>query len=217
MRQMKRLAVLLVLGPSMAHGWIKYVDEAERFIVNFPSEPEVADMTYVSEYHTELPARLYTSEDVSGRYSVTVVDYTDIEQTLRDRAERTGERFRGDSVQAEVLGSVAFAAWNIRKRGGEITYDAWGAVDRIAGHQLQVTNADMTRSFYGLFVHASRLYILEATVPPGWPPAIQFQQSLGILDGEGRRVRYTIDVDGNRTRMDTSYEWVGSDEPTEGP
>ena len=185
MRQMKRLAVLLVLGPSMAHGWIKYVDEAERFIVNFPSEPEVADMTYVSEYHTELPARLYTSEDVSGRYSVTVVDYTDIEQTLRDRAERTGERFRGDSVQAEVLGSVAFAAWNIRKRGGEITYDAWGAVDRIAGHQLQVTNADMTRSFFGLFVHASRLYILEATVPQGWPPAIQFQQSLGILDEQG--------------------------------
>ncbi len=217
MRQLKRLALLLVLGPAAAHGWIKYVDEAERFIVNFPSDPMVAEMTYVSEYHAELPARVYSSEDVSGRYSVTVVDYTDIEGTLRERAERTGQRFRGDSIQSDVLGSVAFAAWNIRKRGGEITYDSWAAVDRIAGHQLQVTNADQTRSFFGIYLHASRLYILEATVPPGWPPAIQFQQSLGILDEQGRRVRYIIDVDGNRTRQDTSYEWVGSDEPTEAP
>ena len=215
MRWQRRLSALAVLAPAAAHGWIKYVDEAERFIVNFPVAPEVTDITYVSEYHVELPARFYAAEDASGRYTVTVVDYTEIERRLRERAERTGERFRGDSVEADVLGSMAYAAWNIRKRGGEITHDAWSAVDRIAGHQLQVTNADRTRSFYGLFLHASRLYILEAIVPPGWPPAIQFQQSLGILDEAGRRIRYNIDVDGNRTRVDPSYEWVGSDEPAE--
>ena len=42
--------------------------------------------------------------------------------------------------------AVDYAAWNIRKRGGEITYDAWTNVDRIAGHMLQITNTDQSRT-----------------------------------------------------------------------
>jgi hypothetical protein len=200
------LLALALVAPSAAQEWTKYVSFEDRFIVNFPGGPEIEEMTYRSEYGAMLPARIYHVDDGIGRYSVTVVDYTDIEQRLRERPDQT---FRGDDMTGDVLGSVAFAATNMRRRGGEITYDAWAAIDRIAGHQLQITNADQSRTFAGLYLHDSRLYIVEAAVPEGWPPPGHFQQSIGILDAEGKRVRYELDVDGNRTRVQTSYEWAG--------
>lgn len=208
--------ILITSGPSFAQDWIKFVDRAERFIVNFPVEPEVNVIAYPSERGATLPALVYTANDRSSSYTVTVVDYTDAERLLMERYERTDESYGVDLLTSDVLGSIAYAASNIRQRGGDITYDAWAAVDRIAGHQLQITNADQSRTFAGIYLHASRLYILEATAPPGWPPPGHFQQSLGILDEEGRRIRYDVDVDGNRTRINTSYEWIGSDDPDQG-
>ncbi len=207
------LAALLTAESSLAQGWIKYVDAGQRFMVNFPGDPVVRDIVYTSEYGATLPARVYAAEARSSNYAVTVVDYTDAERLLRERYEGTGEPYRVDLVTSDVLGSVAYAAWALRQRGSEVTYDAWAAIDRIAGHQLQMTNADGSRTFAGIYLHASRLYILEATVPAGRPPPGHFQQSLGILDADGKRIRYSLDVDGTRTRVDTSYEWIGSDEP----
>ena len=208
--------VLFTSGPSFAQDWIKYVDRTERFIVNLPVEPEVKDIPYPSEYGATLPARIYSADDRSSTYAITVVDYTEAERSLMERYELTGEPYRSDLLTSDVLGSIAYAAWKFRQRDGDITYDAWAAIDRIAGHQLQITNADQSRTFVGIYLHASRLYILEATVPADRPPPGHFQQSLGILDEEGRRIRYSLDVDGNRTRIDTSYEWIGSDEPDTG-
>ncbi len=80
-----------------------------------------------------------------------------------------------------------------------MTYDAYAQVDRIEGHQLHITNRDKSLTFVGIYLHARRLYILEATVPPGSPGAAHFQQSLSILDEEGNRIRYELDADGNRS------------------
>lgn len=190
-------AVLLALlcGHSHAQGWIQYANLADRFAVNFPADPEIAETTYLSEYRGIMPARVYTANRGASRYSVTVVDYTESERLLAERAERTGERLRGDDVPGDILGSIAYAAWNIRQRGGDVTYDSWAHYDRIPGHLLQVTNADESRTYAGIFLHARRLYILEATVPPGSPPPGLFQQSLNILDEQGRRVRYSWEID----------------------
>lgn len=200
------LAAVSFLAPIAAQEWTKYVSFEDRFIANFPGEPEIEAMTYQSEYGATLPARIHRVDDGIGQYSVTVVDYTDVERRLR---ERPGQTFRGDDLTADVLGSVAFAATQMRGRGGDVTYDAWAAIDRIAGHQLQITNSDQSRTFAGIYLHDSRLYIVEATVPEGWPPPGHFQQSIGILDADGKRVRYELDVDGNRKRVPTSYEWAG--------
>ena len=89
-------------------------------------------------------------------------------------------------------------AWKVRRRGGEITYDAFAQTDRIAGHELYITNADESRTLVRLFLHAKRLYILEATVPRGAPPPLLFPQSLQILDEKGDRIRYQVDADGQR-------------------
>lgn len=198
MRLLNFLALIplaLPCGQSLAQGWIQYANLQDRFAVNFPAEPEITETTYLSEYRGIMPARVYTSNRGENLYSVTVVDYTETERLLAERAERTGERLRGDDVPGDILGSIDYAAWNIRKRGGEVTYDSWAHYDRIPGHLLQITNADASRTFAGVFLHARRLYILEATVPPGSPPPGLFQQSLNILDEQGRRVRYSFEID----------------------
>ncbi|MFL2545924.1 MAG: hypothetical protein ACJ0SL_00940 [Candidatus Rariloculaceae bacterium] len=48
-------------------------------------------------------------------------------------------------------------------------------------------------------------------MPPGWPPPLQFQQSLRFFDEDGVRVRYDLDVNGNTTRIPGSYEFIGGE------
>ena len=183
-------SALLLSLPSAGQGWIEYVSIADRFTMYVPGEPDVRDISYASEYGVVFPARLYSYEDGPNRYSVTVVDYTDSEEIHSERANKTSADDGSLYWAVDVLGSIAYAAWNIRKRGGEVTHDAWHYIQRVEGHQLQVTNADRSRTYAGIYLHETRLYILEATVPPGSPPPIIFQQSLGLLDDEGNTFNY---------------------------
>ncbi len=214
MRIITTLLVALILlssAASFAQGWIEYINRTDLFIVNFPGEPETTETTHHSAFDADFPARVYTVDNERGRYTITVVDYRDTEAIHLARTNRT-EANSGSAIWiTDVRASVGHAAQGFRSRGGEVTYDAWADIDKIEGHQLQITNPDQSRSFISIHLHASRLYILEATVPPGSPPPGVFQQSLGILDEEGRRIRYIIDADGNRTRMDVMHEWIGVD------
>ena len=205
--------LFLSAGVSLAQSWITYVDRAERFVVNFPGEPEIEDTSYISQFNATFPARVYTVEQGSSRYSVTVVNYTEAERAHRELCEQPGYpgECDGNESGTDVRGSIAWEAWNIRKRGGEITYDAFAQVDRIPGHQIQITNADQSRTFVGIFLEGRRLYVLEATVPGEAPPPILFQQSLGILDAEGKRVFYSWDFNNNKTRVQPSFEWIDDD------
>jgi hypothetical protein len=150
--------------------------------VSFPSQPTVKEITYQGERGKPLPARVYSAQDGASRYSVTVVDYTTA--SIND-----------------VPGSIAWEAWNFRRRGGQVTQDTFANVDRIPGHELHITNPDGSHTFAQIHLHKRRLYILEADIPPNTstPGAVLFIQSLSILDEEGRRIRYELDADGNRT------------------
>ena len=170
-----------VSAPAFAQGWIEYVNEVDRFGVTLPGQPASQEITTTSAQGVTLPGRVYTVEDGPSRYSVTVVDYPSNEDVT------------------DVIGSIAHEAWKIRRRGGEVTFDAYAQADRIAGHELYVTNPDRSLTLVGIFLHAKRLYILEATVPPGAAPPLVFQQSLQVFDEKGERVRYEIDADGQRT------------------
>ena len=196
---------------SFAQGWIEYINTTDLFIVNFPGDPEVRETTHESAFEAIFPARVYSVESDSGLYSVTVVDYRDSQRIHSERTDRTEENSSNSVWVTDVRASVAHAAQLFRSRGGEVTYDAWADIDKIEGQQLQITNPDQSRSFIAVHLHDSRLYILEATVPPGRPPPGLFQQSLGILDEEGRRIRYLIDAEGRRTRMQVMHEWIGVD------
>jgi hypothetical protein len=178
--------ILFVPVPSLAQDWINYFDLEERFSVNLPGEPTIEETSIVSQRGGTYPAHIYRASDGESRYMVKVANYT-------------------GSVISDVRGSMAWEAWKYRKAaiesGGEITFDGYAQVDRIEGHQLQITNADTTRTYVALNLLASRLYILEVIVPQGAPPPALFQVSLQMLDEHGERVSFDIDPDGQRTYL----------------
>jgi hypothetical protein len=176
---------LLIVLPAAAiaqEDWFDYVNRDDRFGVSFPGQPMVKEIGYQPERGKPLPARVYSAERGRERYSVTVVDYA-------------------TAGINDVPGAIAWEAWNFRKRGGQVTQDTFANVDRIPGHELHITTADGSRTFAQIHLHRRKLYILEADIPANMPTpgAVLFIQSLSILDEEGRRIRYELDQDGNRT------------------
>ena len=83
-----------------------------------------------------------------------------------------------------------------------MTYDAWHAIDFNEGHQMSITNADNTRTYAGIYRHADRLFVLEANLPEDASSPAEFLESLHILDEEGERVRYLLQPDHTRERVD---------------
>jgi len=180
-----------VFQQQTAQEWSTYTNRVDRFEVNLPGEPKVEDIKWPSEYGAVFPARVYSLEQAGGRYSLTVVDYTDAARTHAARTDHT----EADSLpiywQVDVQASIAYAATKFRQRPGvKVTYDAFHYIDLVSGHQLQITNPDQSRTFVGIYLHESRLYILEATVPARAPQPGLFQQSLTFLDAAGKKVRY---------------------------
>lgn len=196
--------ILSLSGPAFAQGWFEYVNQTDRFSVNFPREPEVRGFSYTSEFNAVFPARSYSVQVDANRYSATVVDFTDSAR-IHAEMEKTEAASGPTNWLYDQRASVARAAREFRQRGGEVTYDAWSHMDRVEGHQLQITNADGSRTFAGIYLNGNvnRLYVLEATVAPGSPPPIQFQQSLRLLDEEGQRIRYLLSTNGCSVEPDS--------------
>lgn len=189
MRRALVIAVAIVASvvTAAAQDWIEYTDRAERFMINFPGQPTVRNGTWESQRDDALPTRVYTAQAGQQRYTLTVVNLATVAQP------------------SDVKGSVAWAAWQFRQRGGRITYDAYAQSDRIEGHELHVANADKTQTWVAIYMLARRMYILEAIVPPNSPGAVHYLQSLIVLDEKGERIRYEIDSDGNRTKRTTNF------------
>ena len=187
---------LLISGPCFAQEWIEYASQRDFFTVNFPSDPKVQDITYTSEYGLSLPARVYSAADGASRYSVTAVDYTGAEKIHAERnkqcqATEAYPDICGDRSRGDLRGAMVWATFQFLQRSAKVTFYAAYNADLVEGHQLQLTNADGTRTFAAIHMHENRLYILEGTVPKGAPQPALFQQSLGFIDKEGKRIRYT--------------------------
>jgi hypothetical protein len=150
------------------------------------------------------PGRVYTVRSGENVYSVTVIDYRDSENIHLARTNST-EADSPENYQywvLDVMASIAYAAQHYRERGGQVSYDAWGHIDRVPGHQLQITNADQSRTYAGIYLHERRLYIIDATVPPNAPPQGHFQQSIGFIDDAGERIRYDYDENWHLVRSE---------------
>ncbi len=192
------LLAVFAVGEAAAQQWSQYRDESEYFAVNFPGEPVITEAPYPSEYGATFPSKIYTVEYDDHHYSVKVVDFTDarrIYEELPDKTDEAGSRWLW---MYDQLGGTAYAARQFRERGGEVTFDAWNHIDFVEGHQIQMTNADGSRTFAGIYLHNRRLYILEATVPQNALPPGLFQQSITFLDEDGVRVRYELNPERER-------------------
>jgi hypothetical protein len=162
------------------------------FTVNFPGQPTVQDINWETEYRITIPGHVHRYDDGQSHYSVTVVDYSNVQKIHADRVKGCTlyPDQCGNPYVAELRGAMEYAAWSFLKRDAKVTYYAYGNTDRIEGRRLQLTNADGSRTFAQIHMHENRLYIFEATVPKGAPSPALFQQSAGFLDKNGGRVRY---------------------------
>ena len=79
-------AMLSVSGPAAAQQWTEYVNTQDGFKVNFPGQPTVTETTWQSQLDYVLPARVYSADRGREHYSVTVVDYSDLERQGIERA-----------------------------------------------------------------------------------------------------------------------------------
>ncbi len=195
------LLLTLLATPLLANAqnWQTFVDQEEFFAINVPGEPKVAEVLYASEWGGQLPSKVYslTANDVD--YRITVVNYGTDDSSYVQVDDHTDDDF---PWLYDFRGSIAFAAHNIRKRGGEVTFDAWHHIEMVEGHQLQITHEDGSRTYAGIYLYqdTGRLYIVEAKAPKGALPQGLFQQSLNFLDEDGNRVRYVLNPDGSLVR-----------------
>ena len=187
---------LFIAGPSFAQEWIEYTSQQDFFTSNFPTQPKIQGITYTTEYDIQVPARVYSAVEGPSRYTVTVVDYTVAEKVHAERSKncKATEQYPDictDHARLDLRGAIVYATWNLIKRDAKVTFLAYYNSDLIEGHQVQLSNADGSRTFAAINMHENRLYILEGTVPKGYPQPALFQQSLGFIDKEGKRVRYS--------------------------
>ena len=191
------MLVLLLSSSSFAQEWVQDASKADLFGVNFPSEPKVQDIAYATEFGITLPGHVYSADQGQSRYSVTAVDLKDAEKIHTERAAQCKAKGgEGDACQndwrSEVQGAMIFASWKLMQRSAKVTQFGWATVDQVEGLRLQLTNADGSRTFAEIHRHGTRLYILEATVPPRAPAPGLFQQSLMFIDEEGKSIRYPL-------------------------
>jgi len=198
--------MLSVSGAAAAQEWDLYVSTQDGFKVDFPGQPKVTETTWKSEYDYMLPARVYSVDKGREHYSMTVVDYNGIRQMGMERSAKCppgaetcqGQRAGGlvsvigpaYSTQ-DIRGALVYASFKFIQRDAKVTHYLWNWEDLVEGHEIHLTNnADQSRTMAYIAMHENKLYILEGTVPKGYPEPGLFYQSLGWVDKDGNGIRY---------------------------
>ena len=192
--------MLLAAGTAAAQEWEEFVSKEDGFKVDFPGTPKVADLTWKSQMDYILPGKVYSVDKGKERYSMTVVDYRPIEQQGIERAKTCEEGNQQCRQNAGIMGpgywkhdersALMYATFKLIQKAKQVTSLAWEWQDMVEGNFLQLTNADDSRTFAYVAMHENKLYILEGTVPKGYPQPGLFQQSMGFVDANGNGLRY---------------------------
>ena len=195
--------ILTISAPAAAQEWIEFVSREDGFMANFPGQPAITQTTFRSQFGADLPARVYSGEAGRTRVSLTVVDYRPIEKILTAKSKSCppgAEACSGNTAatsstgagywKADVAGALIYVTWQFMQRDAKVTHLLWNNVDLVEGHHLQLTNADQSRTLAAIYMHENKLYILEGTVPAGYPEPGLFQQSLVWIDENGMPFRY---------------------------
>jgi hypothetical protein len=191
--------ILLASGLASGQEWAEYQNTSDGFKVTFPDQPAVANITWTSQQGYMLPGRVYSVDQGRQHYAVTVVDYTGIEQIAIARVKTCpagaplciGTAISGVGLwKHDVRGAILFATLKLVERAAKMTDLTWSQHDLVEGNELQLLNADQSRTYAYVAMHEMKLFIVEATVPKGYPPATLFQTSMGWVDKDGNGIRY---------------------------
>jgi hypothetical protein len=202
--------VTLLLGvaaPAAAQEWIEYQSNQDGFKVDFPGQPTITDSTWTTAQGYVLPARVYSADMGGGHYSMTVVDYAVIDRLGMERSVKCpagAETCQGQPAgnnrpmlgpgyaTADIRDAMFHATLKYLQRDAKVTDYLWNNQDLVSGHELHLTNADQSRTSVAIYMRENVLYILDATVPKGYPEPSLFPQSLNFVDKDGRGVRYQV-------------------------
>ncbi len=161
-------SLALVLSASAAaQAWTEHENRQEGWLMNFPGEPRLENRPYTTASGTTVDSKVYSAESGGGTYSFTFVE-------LAGRSQ--------DQTQ-----SIAHAVSALRQKGRP-RYDDAHDLDGVTGHQISVAEPNGRLMLGSVYFYNQRLYITEASVPPGAAPPQQFQQSITFLHPDGRRV-----------------------------
>ena len=172
---------ILVSSPASAQSWETYVNRELQFTVSFPSDPAVENATYVTERGTVLPARIFSAEDGSAYYKLTVVDFS--------------------HVPSEERGATDHAAETLMRRG-EGYHNRHAYVDGLSGHDLSVEQPDGRRLQAIVYLYGHRLYIAEGMDEADAPPPSRFIYSLILTHPDGTQ----LNLDGYNAEEFNAFE-----------
>jgi glyoxylase-like metal-dependent hydrolase (beta-lactamase superfamily II) len=137
-----------------------------RFMAIFPSTPEARDITYTLRGMT-VPARQFYVEQGENRYSVTIADFTK----------------GGPAIDEEFVEDAASA---IRQQGEVKFQFPEDYTPGIPGRQLNVLDPNGRQHRASIYMVDHRLVVTESYADPNDFTTIQFEQSIGMLDGKGQ-------------------------------
>ena len=203
---MRKIALMCALAlvaapPAFAQDWSEYKSVRDGFQVLFVGQPRVADTNWKSQAGFTLPSRVYSVERGRERYSVTIADYSNIEEMGKEKA-KTCPPGAETCLGAANLSGVGYwkhdtrgapldAASRLITRDVKLTEMFWNQFYSISGITLQLTsNVDQSRTFASILMHEMKLYIVEATVPKGSPEPLLFVTSFDVIDKDGTEISY---------------------------
>ena len=190
--------VLALAGSALAQDdWTEFVSREDGFRITFPGTPKVQQIAWTSQMGYPLPARVFTVDRGREHYSVTVADYRGIEQLGIARSQSCAPgaetciggqtRIVGPGYwKSDVHGAITYAAFTLLQRDAKLTGMTWNWAEQVEGTLLQFTNnADQSRTSASIYMHDNRLYVIEGTVPKGYPEPELFKMSIGFIRPDG--------------------------------
>jgi len=196
--------------------WTEFVSREDGFRITFPGTPNIQQITWASQMGYPLPARMFTVDRGREHYAVTVADYRGIEklgiaksQSCTPGAETCigGQtRIVGPGYwKSDVHGAIIYAAFKLLQRDAKLTGMTWNWAEQVEGTLLQFTNnADQSRTSASIYMHDNRLYVIEGTVPKGYPEPELFKMSIGFIRPDGTESNIYSSVYNNYMGLDES-------------
>jgi hypothetical protein len=160
--------ILFSPGAALAQTSPLYVNREYRFEIIFPGEPMARDTTHTTSSGASVPARQFFFEQGTDFYSVTVVHFPDGPEIDEQRMDH--------------------AANQLRQRG-EIRFQFADNYDPgVPGRQLSILEPNGRQLRASVYMWDHNLYITEVSAAPASLPALQFEQSITMLDAAGNEV-----------------------------
>ena len=198
-------ALLAVAFPASAQEWVAYTSERDAFEAQFPPgvQPTVTETIWESQSGFKLPSRIYSAEGGRRTYTVTVADYTRIQEMGKARIKScksddeicVGSNLSGEGFwKHDTRGAMLYAVSKLLKRPDvRVTDIAWNQIGRVSTILVSLANnKDESKTYALVTMYEMMLYIVESTAPNGFPSPVQFAGSFGIhMRGTGKPPYYT--------------------------